>query len=310
MRWKEGAMFSRRLFLGGLGAAVPASAGKPIDRTRLSAITDEIGKSPHEAIQFARQYRLRWVELREVPGSKGKHYASLTEPELQAAAREFADNGLKVSFLNAGLLKHTLPGTEPANPRHRQPDAQERFDRRMDDLRKAIHSAHVLGVDKVRVFAFSRVQDPAALMPRIADIIGEMGEVAAREKIHLLVENEVSCNVATCSELAELMRLLPSRSIGINWDPLNGTHFKENPMPDGYSKLPRKRIGNVQIKGRSILPGPQQLDWAAIFKALAGDNYKGQCGLETHIFGELQVHYSHESMKALLAITETASTTT
>jgi sugar phosphate isomerase/epimerase len=131
-----------------------------------------------------------------------------------------------------------------------------------------------------------------------------MGEVAAREKIHLLVENEVSCNVATCGELAELMRLLPSRWLGVNWDPLNGVHFHESPMPDGYAKLPKDRIGNVQIKGRSVLPGPERLDWAAIFRALADDGYTGQCGLETHIFGDLQVHYSHESMKALLAITQ------
>src|SRR5262249_37010620 len=125
---------------------------------------------------------------------------------------------------------------------------------------------------------------------------------AAKEKIILLVENEGACNVATSHEMAALMKLIPSKSVGINWDPLNETSQKDIPYPDGYNLLPKKRIHNVQIKGKSILDGPQKLDWKAIFESLVHDGYKDQIGLETHIFGDVQIQASHDSMKEIIKL--------
>jgi sugar phosphate isomerase/epimerase len=73
-------------------------------------------------------------------------------------------------------------------------------------------------LDKLRVFTGWRGADSAAVLPRVAAIINEMAQTAAKAKIHLLVENEGACNVATCAELAALMKLAPSKWIGINWD--------------------------------------------------------------------------------------------
>jgi sugar phosphate isomerase/epimerase len=302
----------RREFLGAGLAAPAALYGKNrIDRSRVSAITDEIARSPAEAIAFARQYRLKWLELRGVPGAK-KSYTSLSEAEIRAAAKEFDENGIRISFLNTGLLKFHMPGTELARKRNETPEQrakreasdQRQFDNRMADLRQAIRTAHILGTDKVRVFTFFRVVEPEALFPRIGEILGEMALVAEKEKIRLLIENEGACNAVSCRETAELLKLLPSRAIGINWDPMNGLAQKETPYPDGYALLPKTRIGNVQIKGRSLLPGPQLLDWKAIFAALAKDGYQGQVGLETHIFDDRLIEHSHESMKEILRIVE------
>ncbi|MCS7315320.1 MAG: sugar phosphate isomerase/epimerase family protein [Bryobacterales bacterium] len=282
-----------------------------IDRSRISAITDEVAPSPAEAIRFAQQHGLKWVELRAVPGRK-TYYQFLEEPELRAARKELDAAGLRVSFLNTGLLKFPLPGTEPPRYRNEDPELRARrlardqaeFDRRMEDLRKAIRAAHLLGTDKVRVFAFTRVAEPLALLPRIAQILEPMVALAEKENIRLLVENEASCNVATCAEAAELLKLLPSKHFGLNWDADNGAAFNEIPFPDGYNLLPKHRIGNVQIKGRSVLQGPQRLDWAAIFRAMEADGYQGCFGLETHIFGPDLFQKSHECMREILRIVD------
>src|SRR6266542_6090637 len=105
-------------------------AKKHFDKTRLSAITDEIGKTSADAIEFAKQYGLQWIELRSVPETR-KEYAFLSEPELKAAAASFTSNGLRVSFLNTGLLKFAWPGTEPV--RRRQEDAEARAKRQAAD---------------------------------------------------------------------------------------------------------------------------------------------------------------------------------
>ena len=291
--------------------ASPALFAKPnkIGRSRLSAITDEIAKTPADAIAFAKQYGLQWLELRDVPGTKSV-YTALSANELNPAAKEFQDAGIKISFLNSPMLKFGLPGTEPKRSRPEAPEArtkriaseQKRFANRMDELDTAIRAAHILGATKVRIFAFMRVEEPEKLYPRIADVIGEMTKVAEKEKIQLLLENEASCNVGTSAELATFLKLVPSKAFGLNWDPLNAVSLKESVFPEGYSLLPKKRIWNVQIKGRSILDYPQKMDWAAIFQALEKDGYQGQVGLETHIFGEEQVQRSHESMQAMLKL--------
>ena len=123
--------------------------------------------------------------------------------------------------------------------------------------------------------------------------------------MQLLVENEASCNVATCAEMATIAKLIPSKAFGLNWDILNGG-VKEVPFPDGYNLLPKNRIGNVHIKGRSVLEGPQKQDWAAIFRQTAKDGYKGHYGLETHIdIGKPgQIPASHQSMEAIVQILE------
>lgn len=305
----------RREFLAAALSA-PALLGKNrIDVSRLSAITDEIGKTPEEAIQFAKQYGLQWLELRGVPGAR-KPYFSLPDDELKQIARDFSANGVKISFLNTPFLKFTLPGTDVLRRRAETPEQRERrvsreadeFENRIKYLQKALSAAEILGVDKLRVFTFLRTAEPEATFPKIAEIIGEMAHVAAKAGMHLLVENESACNVATCAELASFMKQVPAKNLGINWDPLNGEHQKEIAFPDGYRILPRKRIGNVQIKGKSLLDKEERLDWAAIFRGLEKDGYKGKAGLETHYFDGTLIEKSHLSMKEMIRIVQPSLT--
>lgn len=300
----------RRDFLIGAGLTAAAVYAKSkIDRSRISAISDEVATSPDGAIAFARQYGLEWLELRNVPGQK-TNYFYMDPGELKPHAKAFADAGIRISFLNTSLLKFGLPGTEvvrkteaPAARENRLAREQAMFDRRMDDLRKCIRSAQILGVDRVRVFTFLRVAEPQALYPRIAEILDPMLKLAANEGIRLLVENEPSCNVGKCSETAAILNMLPSKSFGTNWDALNGAALGETPFPDGYAHLPKNRIWNVQIKGKSLLESSQLLPWTAIFQALDADGYAGELGLETHYFDGTNIEKSHLSMQEILRLT-------
>ena len=300
----------RREFLAAIASAPLLSAKNRIDMSRIAVLTDEAAKSPAEAIAFAKKYALTWLELRNVPGSKG-HYGHLPEAELKQAVKEFNDNGLKVSFLNTGFFKITLPGTEPVLRRPETPDARERrlarhkleFEQRKEKLQEAIRSAHILGVDKIRVFTFSRMQNPESTFQQVADVIGEMAEIAAKEKVKLAVENEGSCNVNTCAEIAGLIKLLPEKTVGINWDPWNAINSGEVQFPDGYAMLPKKRIWNVQLKGHSLLT-ERKLDWRTIFNALEKDGYKGKAGLETHYFDGTVIEKAHLSMQEIRRIVE------
>lgn len=308
-------MNRRQFFHAGFGLSATTLFAKStkLDRSRLSTITDESGKTPAENFDFAKKYGLRYLEVRGVPGLK-KHYSDLTEAELKAAAKEFAANGVKVSFFNSGQCKFALPGTEYVRQRTETPEQKEKrtardqqsFDNRMETLHKSIRASQILGCDKVRIFAFLRTAEPEKTMQRVYDVFGPMVKVAEKEGIKLLLENEVACNVATCAELAAAMKAIPSKAFGINWDPLNGHHMKEEVFPHGYSLLPKKKVWNVQVKGKSILKEfpSDYLDWAAIYTALEKDGYSGQVGLECHIFGEEQIRRSHQCMEMMIQVAE------
>lgn len=296
-------MLNRRQWIGTLAAA-PLFAQKPWSLSRISFITDEACASPEDAIAFAHKYGLKWVELRSVPGAN-RHYESLSPAELAAAAKQLRDAGVKVSFFNSGGIKTMLPGTEPVRKPSAadwQERAQRAYDSRLQTLQQSIAAAHAFDVDKVRIFTFARVAEPEKLFPRIADVLGEMGEVARKEGVRLLIENEAACNVGSCAEMAGLIKLLPASTFGLNWDANNGQTSNESPYPGGYALLPKNRIGNVHMHGRTFLDPEKKLDWAAIFAALERDGYRGCAGLETHYFDGTKIEKSHQCLETIRSI--------
>lgn len=299
-------ILDRRAFLGA-ALASPLAAGEPrITLDRISLLTDEIARSPSDAIAFCKQYGVRWVELRAVPGGGGT-YAQLGEPVLLHAARELKDAGLRVSFLNTPMLKFTLPGSEPARRRNETPEQRQqreareksRFERRHQELANALRAAEIFEVPLVRVFTFTRVAAPDELLPRVAEILAPMAAEARGRGMKLLVENEASCNVATAAELRRICELVPDSGLGINWDPVNALGFQEPPWPDGYRQLPLERLGNVQMKARGLVVGPVMVPWREIFDALARDGYAGRIGLETHIFDGTLIEKAHRCMQEI-----------
>jgi len=306
-------MTRRELLAAAAAGALPLGARNRIDKSRISAITDEIGLTTADAIAFAHQYGLENVEIRNPPKNEPnarKEYFALTEPEIKADAIRFSREGLKVSFVNTSLLKFTWPGSEAARKRTETPEAREkrlaaeqaRWDRRLDDLHGAIRCAQIMGADKVRVFAGARVEDPKTMYQRIADTLGELSKIAEKEKVYLLLENEGSQNVATAQEIAEVMKLIPAKWLGYNWDPHNA-YGKEKAYPDGYQALPKNRMLNLQIKGKGVMPqSPEKEDWRTIMQALEKDGYKHKIGLETHLFDGTLIAAAHTSMEEIMRI--------
>jgi sugar phosphate isomerase/epimerase len=306
-------MTRRELLAAGAVFATTSWGKTRIDKSHISAITDEIGNTREESIAFAHQYGMQNVEIRNPPKNEPdgrKEYFALEDAVIKADAVRFTTEGLKVSFINTSLLKFTWPDTEPARKRTEDAAAREkrlageqaRWDHRMDDLRKVINCAHIMGCDKVRVFTGTRTASPESLYPRIADAIGELSKVAEKEKVHLLIENEGSQNVATSAELATIFKTIPDKWIGMNWDPHNA-YGRETSFPDGYALLPKDRILNIQVKGKGVMPeSPEKEDWRAIIKALERDGYKYKIGLETHLFDGTLIAAAHKSMEEIMRI--------
>lgn len=312
---------NRRTFLAStIAAAVPAAAApRRIDSSRISAITDEVSRSPAEAIQFAHDFGMQWLSLRDTPAPLNQQpkvpYYSMKPAQLKQVMSDFKAAGIKVSFLDTPFLKFDLPGTSPKRTRPEEPAAkdariarnQAMFDKRLADLRLGIRASHAFDCPMLRIFTFTRIEEPESIFPRIAEVINELAAVAEKDGIRLLIENEGSQNAGTCGETAKLLKLLP-RNVGVNWDTLNGVPLGEKSFPDGYETLPKDRIWNVHVKGKSLLDYPDHLDWSAILRTLEHDGYTGRLELETHIFGDGQVAASHASMKEIMRLVSARQT--
>jgi len=281
-----------------LAAAAPLSAFKSrITKANISAITDEIGETQADAIDFAHHYNLSWVELRNLPESK-KEFAKMTEPELKRSAAELASNKLKVSFLNTSMMKFNWPGLNPTAP-VKEAD-QKKWDSRKADLENALLAANILGTDKVRVFTGSRVANPETTYKLVVQTLEEFIPMAEKAKVHLLIENEYSQNIGNSKESRDILAMLPSKTIGLNWDPGNAQELREIPFPDGYALVPKNRILNIQFKAQNTLDGPDKMDWTAVLRALEKDNYEYRLGLETHGDAAKRMEHAHASMEEML----------
>jgi sugar phosphate isomerase/epimerase len=249
-----------------LGARVLRAAKTHITKTRVSAITDEMGHTQEDAIAFAKQYPLQWVELRNIPGST-QEFASLSEPELRRCAAELAANKLRVSLLRTNLLKFSWGADD------------KRWDRRKQDFARAVAAAEVLGVDKIGIFTGARVSNPASAYSNIVQTMEEMIPRAEDAKIRLLIENDPSQNIGTCAELKAILDMLPSKAVGFNWDPRNALALNETPWPTGYALLPKARMFNIQIRPEA------QINWRAMLDAMQRDGYQGEISVATETPG-------------------------
>jgi L-ribulose-5-phosphate 3-epimerase len=255
-----------------LGTRGLQAARTHMNKSRVSAATDEMGRTQEDAIAFAKQYPLQWVELRNVPGSN-QEFASLSEPELMRFAAELAANKLKVSLLRTSLLRFSWGADD------------KRWDRRKKDFARAVAAADVLGVDKISIFTGARTARPAEAYSNIVQTLEEMIPRAEDAKIRLLIENDPSQNIGTCAELKAILDLLPSKAIGFNWDPQNALALNETPWPTGYALLPKARMFNVQIRSEGLSTVPRQINWRAVLEAMQREGYQGEISVATQMPG-------------------------
>lgn len=282
-------MTRREILAGAAACATSLWARNHWDRSRISVITDEVGPTADDAASFAHDEGMLFVEVRNEPGSN-REYAMGREADMKAAATLLAIENVKVSVVNTSLLRFPWPGSPSAD--------QARWDRRMEDLQKALRCAQIMGADKIRIFAGTRVTDPASMFQRIADTIAEMAVESEKAKVSLILENDPGTNVASCADLAAMMKLVPSKWVGINW----------KPAPDGYSLLPKKRILNVRVPAASLFPGrPESMNWRTILTALDKDGYGGRITLEVGQTSDKKFETARDSLDQLVHIVREVS---
>lgn len=280
---------------------------------KLSVFTDEITHDFGRALEVAsKEFRLGYVELR---GMWGKNIMLLGRQEIDQARRLLQRYQLRVSSIASPLFKVDWPGAPISKLSQRDSfGANFTYEQQDEVLERGIELARAFRTDRLRCFDFWRLDDPAPFRAAMDQKLIEAAEKAGKRGVKLVMENEYACNTATAAEALRTLMAVSARNFFLNWDPGNSAFRNEVPYPDGYSLLPKDRIGHVHCKDVARRPdgtpqwmamGRGIIDYVGQFRALIRDGYRGPVVLETHWRGagtpEESTRQSMEGMKALLS---------
>jgi L-ribulose-5-phosphate 3-epimerase len=303
--------FSRRKMLAGIGMAAlgamvpdliervsasPQSSKLPISKCpfRLAVINDEITQDFERACQIvSHDFGLSWIELRSM---WDKNVTELDARQLDEAKRILAKYNLRVTDIAGPLFKTDWPGA----PRSRQSETRDQFHANFDAsaqdklLEKCIALCKTFETDRIRCFDYWRLDDPKPYRAAINAKLQSAAERCGRDRVFLVLENEMSCNTATGEEAAATLKAIPNKNFLLNWDPGNAAAFGSTPYPNGYDLLPKDRIGHCHCKDVVRKPdnkydwapvGGGVVDWVGQLKALQRDGFTYGLSLETHWHG-------------------------
>jgi sugar phosphate isomerase/epimerase len=293
------------------GVQSQAKSGKLHSPFRVSVINDEISQDLGRACEVAaREFGMEWIELR---GMWNKNIVNLDAREIAQAQRILRKYELRVTDIASPLFKCDWKGA----PRSKFSEAEDfhagfTFDQQDEVLERAIDVAKAFGTDRVRCFDFWRLADPAPYRAAINERLLDAATKAGQKGIILLLENDAGLNTATGAEAAKVLEAVKSPFLMLNWDPGNAASWGEIPYPEGYSLLPKERIGHCHCKdavkrGKNYdwaAMGTGIVDWMSQFRALKRDGYRFAVSLETHWDGggtpEKSSRQSWAGMKKLL----------
>ncbi|HKQ85963.1 MAG TPA: sugar phosphate isomerase/epimerase family protein [Candidatus Acidoferrales bacterium] len=288
----------RRDFIAGMGALGALSLADGTARAdmvspfQIGVITDEVSQDFGHACEVAsKEFGMHYVELREM---WGKNLFDLDDSQLKEAKDIIAKNNLKVSDIGSPLFKVDWPGAPKSkfSPKRDEFGAKFGFDQQQNVVDHSIKLAKYFDCPRVRCFDFWRLDDQKPYRAAIDQELLKTANKLGDNGLILVLENEPSCNTATGEESGRLLAAVQSPHFFLNWDPGNAQYHGETPYPDGYSHIPKNRIGHCHVKDAVKKPdgngyqwacmGKGLIDWVGQFRALKADGYRHAASLETH----------------------------
>jgi len=245
-----------------------------MDHIALGIVSDEVSSDFGEAARYALEWGISIFEIRVL---KTGRVPAVDAGELREVKTTVREHGLIVSAFSPGIFK--LPVSQAAALKGELTYA----------LPKTLGVAQEFGASMVIVFGFQREKDESPdNFFRASELMARAAEIAGKEGIKLVIENEPGFWCDSGVNTAKLLANVKSAWLGANWDPCNGYGTPERPFPDGYESV-KKFIANVHVKDtsegaliRCVPVGEGAIDWKGQLKAIVNDRIVKHVTIETH----------------------------
>jgi sugar phosphate isomerase/epimerase len=208
----------------------------------LSAFGDEIDSDLKAQLQTLRDLRIGGLELR---GAWGVNVLKLSD-EQAATVRKLCDEyGIKVSCLGSPLGK--TPILDP-------------IEKEVANLARLFEIGRAVGTRRIRIFSFyppdtSTNAGYDAYVDQSAARLARLTEMAAREDVLLLLENEKDIVTDTPERCQAVLKAVNSPHLRFAWDPANFVQVGvADPMTHGWEML-KPYIAYIHIKDALLADG-------------------------------------------------------
>ncbi len=256
---------------------------------RVGIFSDEISQDFEYALKVIKELGVRYVELRSM---WGKNLMNLSSSELNKVKELIEKYGLKVCLIASPVFKCYLSQKKVTSSKKDTFLMEEKtYSEHLNLLEYSFEIARIFDTNLVRIFSFWKEGDLTDdVLREIIQRFEEPVKKAEKEGITLALENEHACYIGNGKDSKRVLERLPSKNLGLIWDPGNAYFTGENPYPDGY-ELIKDRIVHVHLKdagkdkeGKPVwLPiGKGEIDFKGQLKALDNANFQGVVSLETH----------------------------
>jgi sugar phosphate isomerase/epimerase len=160
----------------------------------------------------------------------------------------------------------------------------------LERLKRAVAAAHQLDSSYIRVFSFYRPDGVPveAIRDRVLTRMRALADVAEREGVILLHENEKDIYGDAPHRVLDLIESVGSGALRVAWDSANFVQVGVRPFTDGYAPL-RPHLEYLQVKdaiaatGEVVPAGEGDGELVATLTALRDDGYQGFASLEPHL---------------------------
>ncbi len=236
----------------------------------LSGFSDEIDQNIKVQFTALKKLGMSYFEPR---GVNGTNIAALTDEQLEELKKDMAEFGIKASSIGSPIGKIGIC---------------DDFEEHIEKLKRVIHIAKELGTRYIRMFSFfiPKGEDPANYRDEVMRRMKIMAEIAEKEDIILLHENEKDIYGDIAPRCADILKTVNSPNLRAVFDPANFVQCGQKTYPEAY-ELMEPYIEYMHIKdaiGETVVPaGVGEGNIEAILKELAAKDYDGFLSLEPHL---------------------------
>lgn len=237
----------------------------------LSGFSDEISPDLEEQLTQLKKLGIRYFEIR---GVGDKNVSDLTQDEARDV-RAMADRyGIRVSSVGSPIGKIKIT---------------DDFEPHLEKLAHVILLSKIFETRFIRVFSFFIPEgaDPADFREEVMARMRAMTQLAEREGVILLHENEKGIYGDTAPRCKDLLDTVNSPALRAVFDPANFVECGQSTYPEAYDLL-NSYVVYIHIKdalgmGRVVPSGYGKGKIEMLLRAFADKGYEGFLSLEPHL---------------------------